>query len=361
MVDATTPARQTVVLHLIGSLNRGGAESVALDLCRAIPRSKVRQVFVTLGGNEGSLAPRFRTAGAEVIAVDATPWQLPLAVWRVVRRHRPDVVQSHVALASGVLLLVAWVAGCRNRIARVHSQGDGRHGVVRVPYRAAMRWLLAVFASRVVAVTPAAREFASRGLGPFGRHDKFIVIPNGVDTTRFHADRGPRHVPPVVLHVGRADPAKNRRVIPAIAEATKRIEQVDFVVVGAGGVADLGPGADTWVECVGPREDVHELMAQASALILPSVREGLPGVVLEALATGVPVVASDLAGLRWLASELPGIQLVGLRSSPGEWAAALLDAIRMPIDQREEIVVGVRASGFTLEANADEWVRLWRR
>ncbi|HYN95246.1 MAG TPA: glycosyltransferase family 4 protein, partial [Pilimelia sp.] len=78
------------------------------------------------------------------------------------------------------------------------------------------------------------------------------------------------------------------------------------------------------------RTDVAALMRAATVVLLPSDREGLPGVVLEALAVGTPVVATDLPGTRYIAEQLPGITLVPADADPGHWAAAVRAATPPP-------------------------------
>ena len=110
------------VLHLIGSLDRGGAEMVALDLCRRIPPDDLLQVFLCLSGRVGSMAGTFEAAGAIVeTAGFRSPFEAARVVRAAVRRHRADAVVSHVSLASGWLLAAARSAGVSIRIARLHS------------------------------------------------------------------------------------------------------------------------------------------------------------------------------------------------------------------------------------------------
>ncbi|TNM44166.1 glycosyltransferase [Nocardioides albidus] len=346
------------VLHLIGSLDRGGAESVALDLVRAIPSDQVRQTYLCLAGYEGLLAPRFRDAGAEVLAVRGPRIQMVWDVWIICRRIRPDTVVSHVSLASGLLLLLAMVAGVRHRIARMHSEGDGRHSRLRHLYRAAMRALLLAVSSRILAVSPAAADFACFGVPQVLRR-RVEVIPNGVDVSRFRPNFPGPKLGPVVLHVGRNDPAKNRGAIPRIAAATNELEPCEFWIVGGGPMDDLGENNLDALRILGPRDDVPALMQQANVLLLPSVREGLPGVVLEALASGLPVVASDLPGIRWLGGLLPGVTLVPADAAAATWAAAVVAVAHLSVGERARLAEAVVSSPFTLEASVEVWLDIW--
>ena len=179
--DHTTPRA-----HIIGTLDRGGAETVALDVCRALPSAEVHQTFVTLGGREGSLADEFRASGAAVIQCPLAPTPtFAFRLWRQLRALRPDVVVSHVSLVSGFVLLIALLAGVRRRVARMHSEGDGRGP--RPVRRTLLRAGIALFATDVVGVTRAALSFAGSRAG--GR--RYRVLHNGVNVNRLVGRPGP--------------------------------------------------------------------------------------------------------------------------------------------------------------------------
>jgi len=350
------------VVHVLGTLDRGGAESVALDLCRRIPAAEIRQVFLTLGTREGRLAPRFREAGAVVDRCPVRPLALfvPL-LWRRLGSVRPDVVVSHVSLVSGLVLAVAGAAGVPVRIARLHSEGDGRPATARRRLqRAVLRAALRRSATAVLGVTSAALAFA----GPADGDRRYRVVPNGVDTDRFTVTDRPSGAP-VFVHIGRAAPEKNRGFLLQVhAEARQLCAETTLVVAGPGGIADLEAAmptvaADPSVCLVGETDQVEEVLASGDVLLLPSYREGLPGVVLEALAAGVPVLASDLPGLRELAGQLAGITLIPLAAGPLAWARTALRLAATPMAQRREISAGIRGSGFALERCVATWSQLW--
>ncbi|WP_160148893.1 glycosyltransferase [Amycolatopsis alkalitolerans] len=347
------------VVHVIGGLGRGGAESVALELCRRIPADEVRQRFLTLGDGEGVLAPRFRDAGAEVGRCPVRPVLTfaPRLWWRL-RATRPDVVMSHVSLVSGLVLAVAAAAGVPVRIARLHSEGDGRPATVRrTVQRALLRFALRLCATAVLGVTTAALAFSAPPRGD----RRYRVLANGVDTDRFRVSP---HLPdhPVFVHIGRCAPEKNRSfLLPVHAEARRMRPGTRLVVAGPGGWADLAPvpPRDPLIQLTGETDRVEEVLAGASVLLLPSHREGLPGVVLEALAAGVPVLASDLPGLRDLARQVEGLDLLPLAAGPRAWAAAALRLAAAPAGHRRRIAAAVRRSPFALDRNAEDWRRLW--
>lgn len=348
---------RTTVVHLIGSLDRGGAEMVALDLCRRIPATEVQQVFVCLSGRAGSLADAFEATGA---IVEPARFGSPIDAGRIVRaairNHRPHAIVSHVSLASGWLLATAWAMRVPIRIARFHSEGDGRgDGLVRRVYRIVGRTLTVASASRIVAVSEASLRFAIGRWAPMLPPDRATVIGNGVDTERFSPGPATNRSTPRVIHVGRASPEKNRGALVPIFRALESKHRTAWWVVGPGDPSDLGAIPDDRFEVLGDRSDVADLLRESDALVLPSSREGLPGVILEALATGVPVVASELDTLRELAARLPGIALVPVRASPERWAETIADALRIGPSESSSIRAAVLDSDYTLERSVHDW------
>lgn len=356
-----------VVVHLLGSLDRGGAETVALDLCRAIPAEEITQIFWLLGDGVGTLAGQFEEAGAVVEWCPLSPLHSFLPqYWRRLREVRPDVVVSHVSLVSGLMLLVAKAAGVPRRIARMHSMGDGRSDTPRRRLqRAVLRRMLRASATDVVGVTAAASDFAGLRAGD----PRLRVLPNGFDADRFAAARTDRvaHAGPILMHIGRAAPEKNRAfLLPVLEHVASIADGARLVLVGPGGAADLA-AVDPHVmhnpaiELAGATDHVERLLARADVLLLPSLWEGQPGVILEALAAGVPVVANDLPGVREIAENCPGVAIVPLSAGPSAWAQAALTGAATDSEQRRQISETMCRSAYRLAHSAEQWRQTWLR
>ncbi len=351
------------VVHVLGTLDRGGAESRALELCGAIPRTEIRQRFLLLGDHEGMLAPRFRAAGATVDRCPLRPWPtFPFRLWWWLRKARPDAVTSHVSLVSGLVLAVSAAARVPMRIAHLHTDNDGQGASTpRRLVRALLRVLLRRCATAVLGVTSAALMFAAPPPGD----RRYRVLPNGVDTRRFPLPEH-RATAHAFVHIGRAAPEKNRAFLLLVHAEAKRIRpDTRLVLAGPGGVDDLRAelseqaGQDPSVSLLGDTDRVDEVLADAGVLLLPSHREGLPGAVLEALAAGVPVLATRLPGLSELAGQLAGITLLPLAAGPRVWADTALRLAATPAAERDEISASIRRSPFTLTRYADTWRHLW--
>jgi glycosyltransferase involved in cell wall biosynthesis len=160
-------------------------------------------------------------------------------------------------------------------------------------------------AAAVIATTEALRARAAR-VNP-----RVELVPNGVDTERFAPPPAGRRpgAPARVLYVGRFSAEKNLETVVAAAAEVARRRPLRLVMVGAGPLeARLREqartaGLETDFRGVVPQERLPEVYREADAFVLASFTEGHPKVLIEALASGVPCVASDCEGNRSLVSE----------------------------------------------------------
>jgi glycosyltransferase involved in cell wall biosynthesis len=151
----------------------------------------------------------------------------------------------------------------------------------------------------------------ARSLGV--REERIIVLPQGVDTTKFapglptdqvRRELGIPRGTPVVLFVGNLYPRKGVHYLLEASEAVlARHPEAIFVLAGTGpsekALRERARRADpARFRFVGFRQDIPQLLNIAEVLVLPSLREGLPQVILEAYACGVPVIANDVGGVK---------------------------------------------------------------
>ncbi len=149
------------VVHVLASLNTGGAELRTLETARVLSARGMQFTFVTTLGIAGEHAPAAAAMGAQVVPMPLGlrfPWRFV----RALRDVRPEVVHTHISTASALIVVLAWMSGVPVRIAHASSDSDGiTAGPVRRADLALRRWLIRTFATGVIGQTGEAVRFVT--------------------------------------------------------------------------------------------------------------------------------------------------------------------------------------------------------
>jgi glycosyltransferase involved in cell wall biosynthesis len=324
---ATLPLR---IAFCITDLDPGGAERALVQLVTRLDRARWEPAVFCLAGR-GALVGELEAAGIPVICLLARRWMNVGALLRLareLRRFRPAILQTFLFHANLAGRIAGRLAGIRTIVSGVRVAE--RRSRIPLWLDRWTNWLVA--ANVCVSRSVADFSIAQAGLSP----KKIVVIPNGVDVARFSTARpaalSPFGIPAgsqVVLTVGRLDRQKGLHdLLDAAALLMPKYRQVHFLLVGKGSerpVIDRSireKGLMDRMHLTGWRSDIPELLAAGYALILSSHWEGMPNVILEAMAAGLPVVATQVEGT----SELVHHGQTGFLvppQSPRELAAAL--------------------------------------
>lgn len=296
-----------VIAHVLSSFGLGGQECVAAELAR-LQKNEGHEVFaVSLASQAvGPSAALFRDADVSTAVLSKGPRvdpSLPFRLARYLREQHVSVVHTHNPHA---LIYGAPAARLAGAVA-IHS----KHGMnPDLPRRIWLRRNAARFVDAYVAVSPAL-EAAALKSGDCER-SQLHVIPNGVDVARFAPNRSARRevraelgIPDgawVVCTVGRLAEEKDQATLLQAMEPLLD-ERRRLVIVGEGPSRPslerqiAGMRGRRYVTMTGARPDVERLLAAADAFALTSRTEGLPLVLLEAMATGLPVITSAVGGI----------------------------------------------------------------
>ena len=320
------------VIHFIDSRVVGGAERIALQTMTGLDRQDWRPVLFHHG--EPGLATLVELAGQHAITNRVVPRmesvhdlaQMP-HFWRTLRAEEPTVFHAHLTwpLSCKYGLLAAVLARIPAVVATAHT---------RLPIREPLRGQPKVVAHLVDRYLAVSDAVAGQLRNDFGIDASQVeVVRNGIDGRRFIVERsaalrtaltnGRRG--PVVLTVARLDDGKGHR---DLLRAATLVPDALFALAGDGPLrtsleSDARMlGVSHRVLFLGERQDVPALLACADLFVLPSLSEGLPLSVLEAMAAGVPVVATAIAGI----DEMITNGCTGLLVPPGD-PAALAEAI----------------------------------
>jgi len=302
-------------------------------------RQQAAERFIPMG----SAVPLPSNGSRSYISVNP---RVVLRMDRAVRHGRFDVLHVHEPGVPSVSLAAVFLATCPV-VATFHAALESSWGYEYVP------WLVRMGMDRIdvrIAVSEAARAFPAR-MFP----GDYRIIPNGVAVDKYAPAVGASKVKGRVLFIGRAEKRKGLGVLlHAFARLRTRLPNATLVIAGATRGQALeesrlafGPPLDLeGVEALGWVADDEKIaeLARAEVLCAPSLAAESFGIVLaEAMASGVPVVASDLPGYRAVLGDGEGGRLV----PPGEpslLAGALYDLLQNDDEQRRLVTAGLIAA-----------------
>jgi glycosyltransferase involved in cell wall biosynthesis len=366
------------VLHILGRLHHGGAEMRALDLLKHNDQERFEQSFCTLSALPGVLDDEFIRFGGRIYPCPLN-LQFPRNFRRILHEQQIQVVHSHVHMFSGYILRLARKEKVQTRIAHFRSMSDGhRPNLRRRLQTRLMRHWIDRHATNILAVGEGAMTAA---WGKNWRDDQRCeVIYTGLDVDQFNRDGSRQEVRRqfdvtdhslLFIHVGRLAPEKNhKKILSVFSEIIRRRPDSRLLLAGTGDPMILGEIKSYIQEqqltekviLAGDRNDVPRLLTAADSMIFPSVREGLPGAVLEACASGLGVIASHLPGNQEIADRMGNVITLSLDENDESWAEAAIRSamIYSSRDVKKRTAEEFRSSVFTIERCVYDHQRIWK-
>ena len=327
-----------VLAELAGSAGYGGGERYLELLFDRLDRARYRALLIC--PEPGPFVGRMKKRGVETHLVHLAPLFNPIALWRLTRllaQERVTILQTHGARANFYGRIAGRVAGVPVIISTVHNS------LKDYEVRSLRRWLYAFLlrltlplVHRIICVSEANRRDLIDECPAVAA--KTQTVYNGVDPSAFPSQPDRQKVRqelgttqgPVLVTIGRLTDQKGHRyLLQALPRLLETWPQLCCVFVGEGELRDalhdmaIDLGVEQACRFVGVREDIADILAAADVVVLPSLSEGFPFVLLEALAMGCPVVASRVNGI----SELIEDHKTGLLVPPRD-PQALVAAIR---------------------------------
>jgi glycosyltransferase involved in cell wall biosynthesis len=301
------------VLHVFGRMNRGGAETLIMNIFRNIDREKFQFDFLVHSKEEGHYDKEIKSLGGDIYPVPLSKkniLQYRKEVKRVLLEKGPfDVIHSHVHFFSGYLLRIAKESGIPVRIAHSHTAQSMSSGFARNMYTNYMRKLILKNATDLIGCS---KEACKALFGPeCFKNSKVKVIRNGIDLELFKKIeegsllnlKNELQLNPedkLIGHIGRFVDVKNHsRLIKIFSLLCNEMDNVHLVLVGDGPlknkISDLIKqyGIEGKVHMLGVRSDVPEILANLDLFLFPSLYEGLGLVLVEAQAVGLKCITSS--------------------------------------------------------------------
>jgi glycosyltransferase involved in cell wall biosynthesis len=302
MLIGSHPQASVRVAHLIESSGPGGAERVVADLATAFQAAETRNVVFLPHGGEDWLRRQLAGSG---VAIEYFKIDRPVsphsarALTDAFRKHRIDIAHSHefsMAVYGG---WAAWRAG----IPHVITMHGSRYYASRLRRRLALRAAIALSAATVAVSTPLAQAI-SDDLGV--KRSRILMIANGVRYVRpermtLRDELGLRADDRLIVAVGNLYPVKgHQHLVDALALIATKYPRLHVAIAGRGGLEEVlrSRAADVHLtdrlHLLGLRSDIPAILAAGDIFALPSLSEGLPLALIEAMFAARPIVATDV-------------------------------------------------------------------
>ncbi len=369
------------VLIVAGAMNVGGIENQLMHLLRQADRERFQIDFTSTDAHPFYMN-EILSLGAQCIQVPQTGGihflRYCCALYKVMKEGQYDIVHSHELFHSGMVLLTARLAGVKHRFVHAHNWMEGNNpkakkALKRRVYNHVMQRLIQWNATDFVACSTLAGKFL------YGERvteqPNYHLVFNSVDTSKFiekydqpesgkFCDDGWINV----LQVGRFTPVKNQLFTVEIAkELNRRGKKIRILCAGnVGGDYDDSVaakiaeyGLEEQMLLLGVRKDIDVLMRKSAAFLLPSLYEGMPLVLIEAQASGLPCVTADTYS-REVDFGLGTVNWLQLEDGVSAWVDAVERAVQQGRAEKEAVVRAIDKGGFDSRIFAEKTCELYQ-
>lgn len=360
------------VLHVFGIMNRGGAELRTLSTMDYMLKKGISYDFVVLSGKEGILDNEIRQKGGTIHYCPLGKGFL-LNFAKLLRNGNYDILHSHVSLASGLMIFMAWLYNIKIRIAHFRSTNDvASPSLLRKIRDTILRQTLLLFATNIVGVCKAALNAFWENM--WINNNKFQVIYNGFPNIeeKAHKDFWKSYIPEysdqkVVLNVARMDEPKNHpRIVEMFAEFGQQDPNTIMVFIGKEDptikslMLEISESHNIThrIYFLNEQTNVIPFLINAQLMLFPSKWEGLPGAVIESISAGTPVLGSEIPGIVEISQHLNAVLPLSLNKTNSEWAKNI-GAHMLNIDSKQTIKSQFEQSIFLAKHNLEQTYELY--
>lgn len=292
-------------IFLVTSLDAGGAETYLLRFLKFAGNS-IEAIVITKSGKKGALLEAYQGSSSRIYTIKSSylsfgAW---LELYRIIRKEDPDTVCDFTGNFAGIPLFLAKLIGVKNRIACYRRSSNAfAETKLNLFYNAVMNKLVLRSATHILANSKAGIKFF------FNEVDsRMQVIRNGIDLTSFKSSATKQELRSlynisndrfIIGHTGRLNKAKNHTTLLEVAALLKKRNlNVQLVMCGKD-TEQLKhnlpePLIDSDVVILGYQTDIPSVLSTFDFYLFPSITEGMPNALMEAMALGLPFAASNI-------------------------------------------------------------------
>jgi glycosyltransferase EpsF len=367
------------ILHIVSSMERGGAETLIMNIYRNLDRSKIQFDFISHSTKKGDYEEEIMKLGGRIFKIPSLgqlgPFSYIKELVKIMSANSFIAVHSHTDFQGGFPALAAKICGIKKRIC--HSHSTNWHKGNRYLEKVMLKILQSIIKFSATDYCSCSKEAAEFLFGENMLNDgKVSILKNGIDVTQFSSlktnlkksvfdELGLPGNARVLGHVGRFSNSKNHIFILKILK--KLVEEDNCFVALLIGEGPLKESIEKEaqrlgilknIRLLGVREDIPRLMKAFDVFLFPSQFEGFGIVALEAQCAGTPCVISNTVP-KTTDMGLGLTSYVSLDKGLDIWCSEVKEALNKERPDNRLINEEISKRGYNIQNNVNDWIDLY--
>lgn len=367
------------VLHFVSAMHKGGAETLLMNLYRNIDRERLQFDFVTHSTEVTEYDLEIEKLGGKIYRIESLGKSGLIKyiknIRTIIKENGYDIIHSHTNLQGGIVSFAGWLEKVPKRISHSHNTNWIREcGKVNKVLVQVLKYMIKLFSNEYFACgEKAAKYMFTKSIL---NKKKYIIINNGIDIDKFinienekidklKLEHGISDKDIVIGHVGRFHPQKNHKFIIDVAKAViQENDKYKFILIGEGeGFDEINKNVienklTNNIKLIGIKSNINEYMNLFDALILPSLYEGLPLVLVEAQSSDRICLISDR-----ISEEVDlGLNLVRFLNikSKDKWKSEILSIKKYSYNNEKSVIKEkITEYGYNIKESIEEIYKIY--
>ncbi|WP_160722271.1 glycosyltransferase family 1 protein [Bacillus sp. USDA818B3_A] len=366
------------VLHIVSAMDRGGAETLLMNVYRNLDKSKCQFDFITHSTTKGDFDDEIISLGGEIFPISSLgelgPLKYVKELIRIMSRKKFAAVHSHTDFQGGFSTLAAKICGIEKRICHSHSNnwplGKSLKSLLTLK---SLQTLIRVSATNYCSCSQEAADFL------FGKklvkQGKVNLLKNGIEIQPFlnlgdcrksviEELKLPKDVK-IVGHIGRFSESKNQSfILKVLQNLLKSDSSFIALLIGEGPLKSrieeeaVRLGVLENIRFLGIRDDIPRLMKAFDVFLFPSIFEGFGIVMVEAQCAGTPCVVSNSVP-RSTDMGLDLVSFISLESDLNLWSQEVIKKTSQKLTDSKIIASNIKKHGYSIQDNIPHWLSIY--
>lgn len=348
------------ILHIVGAMNTGGTETMLMNIYRNLDRENIQFDFLSFDNNKSYYDDEIEDLGGKIIRI-SNPKSIK-EIKKIIEENGPyKAVHAHTQFNCGFSMIAAKQCGVDIRVSHAHTNVQNKGSIIKHIYTKLMRYIINNYSTKVLACSNDSGKclFGEKAI----RGDKYslfrnlidynnVINPNHEEVEQFKKDNDLNNNL-VIGHIGTFKESKNQKFLIEILK-NLRDRNIKLLLVGDGSMKDelqelvSKYNLNDKVVFAGIRKDINNMLSCMDVFVFPSIFEGLGMVLLEAQASGIPCVVSDVIQPE---ADL-GLGLINKLSLNDDiqcWINKILEVQSKKILDKDKIMKSFDEKGYSLD------------